>query len=300
MADAETKPYYLKIAVQLYDATGKLAEQGTVEDWWAGPELEKRVFTLPSYRAVEVRKPKEIFRTQGASYPPPMLEALLQGVVHPMPSGADIDASIPEIRKLTLAAVPLECIELGSPIKGLKHIPVGLFPTYCFDPGKTSLRLTYKFGSELLVRNSVGTFQGKSVPIDVAIRSDNVMAATGHITALMSKAIPADEISTSGLTRISDEVTSVAAETVKQTAVSQVQPIYPDVAKRGHISGTVILRAQIGTDGHVEKLRVESSPDPDLALAAVAAVRKWRYRPYAVNGEPVPVDTTVTVNFELR
>lgn len=300
LAGDGTKPYYLKIAVQLYDAKGRATEQGTVEQWWAGPELERRVFTLPSYRAVEVRKPKELFRSQGMPYPPSIVESLLQEIVHPMPAASEIDASVPDIRTLTYSGVSLDCIMLGSPIKGLKQIPIGLFPTYCLDPEKTSLRLTFKYGTELIIRNSVGMFQDRLVPIDVAIRFGNVIAATGHVTALMTKAISEDELSTSGLKSISTVTTDVAGELIQGRIISQPQPEYPEVAKHQHVSGKVLLRTLIGTDGHVENLSVLSSPDPSLALAAVAAVRKWRYSPYILNGEPVQVDTTITVTFELR
>ncbi len=36
-----------------------------------------------------------------------------------------------------------------------------------------------------------------------------------------------------------------------------------------------------------------------LATAAIEAVRQWRYRPYILNGQPVEVETQITVNFSL-
>ncbi len=80
--------------------------------------------------------------------------------------------------------------------------------------------------------------------------------------------------------------------------VHRVQPIYPALARSARIQGPVELHAIIGRDGMVENLRVLSG-HPMLVAAAVEAVRQWRYRPYILNGEPVEVETQITVNFIL-
>jgi len=82
--------------------------------------------------------------------------------------------------------------------------------------------------------------------------------------------------------------------------ITKVQPVYPDSAKSAGISGTVILHAIISTDGKPLSLRVMNSQiDPDLARSAVEAVSQWRYTPTLLNGEPIEVDTTITVNYSL-
>jgi len=80
--------------------------------------------------------------------------------------------------------------------------------------------------------------------------------------------------------------------------VYRVDPLYPEIARAMHLSGTVRLRAIIGTDGSVRNLEVLSG-NPILARAAVAAVRQWRYRPTRLNGGAVEVETLVTVKFVL-
>ena len=78
--------------------------------------------------------------------------------------------------------------------------------------------------------------------------------------------------------------------------IERVQPEYPTTAKIIHLSGAVQLRALIGIDGRVRHLVVVSG-NPILAQAAAAAVRLWRYEPTRLNGEPVEVETQITVNF---
>ena len=78
----------------------------------------------------------------------------------------------------------------------------------------------------------------------------------------------------------------------------EVQPVYPALARQARIQGTVELRAIIGKTGAIENLAVVRG-HPMLAPAAVEAVKQWRYRPYLLNGEPIEVETDITVNFLL-
>jgi periplasmic protein TonB len=80
--------------------------------------------------------------------------------------------------------------------------------------------------------------------------------------------------------------------------IRRVEPAYPAIARQARIQGTVLLRATISKDGTIENLQLLSG-HPMLAQAAIEAVRQWRYRPYYLNGDPVEVETQVTVKFML-
>ena len=79
--------------------------------------------------------------------------------------------------------------------------------------------------------------------------------------------------------------------------IKDVQPIYPAVAQTAHISGSVTIEATIGADGKVVDATVVKSI-PMLDQAALDAVQQWEYLPTMLNGTPVPVLVTVTVNFK--
>ncbi len=81
--------------------------------------------------------------------------------------------------------------------------------------------------------------------------------------------------------------------------VHKVTPQYPPAAKQQRVQGTVVLKAVIGKDGRVENIQPEQG-SPLLIAAAVNAVKQWRYKPYVLNGNPVNVETTVTVNFRMN
>jgi periplasmic protein TonB len=91
-------------------------------------------------------------------------------------------------------------------------------------------------------------------------------------------------------------VSSGVANSLK---IHDAQPHYPREAQEMGIQGDVILQATIDTKGNLTNLRIVQG-DPILVAAAVDAVKKWRYRPYILNGEPVDVDTTIKIQFHLR
>jgi protein TonB len=80
--------------------------------------------------------------------------------------------------------------------------------------------------------------------------------------------------------------------------IRKVQPTYPPLARQARIQGQVLLQAEISKDGTIQNLRLISG-HPMLTSAAIEAVKQWRYKPYILNGEPVEVETQITVNFTL-
>jgi TonB family protein len=90
----------------------------------------------------------------------------------------------------------------------------------------------------------------------------------------------------------------VGGNVIAANLISQVDPVYPESAKQAGIQGAVVLEAEISKEGTVDNLTVVSG-NPPLTQAAIDAVRQWRYKPTLLNGEAVPVVTTITVNFSL-
>jgi len=78
----------------------------------------------------------------------------------------------------------------------------------------------------------------------------------------------------------------------------KVAPTYPPAALRMRVEGIVELQATISKEGDITKIKVISG-DPQLAKAASDAVKQWKYKPYLLNGEPVEIQTGVTINFKL-
>jgi protein TonB len=84
----------------------------------------------------------------------------------------------------------------------------------------------------------------------------------------------------------------------KGSLIQKLEPAYPMIARAAHIQGEVVLTAIISRTGEIQNL-VLVSGHPMLVPAAINAVKQWRYRPFLLNGEPVEVETTITVTFQL-
>ena len=80
--------------------------------------------------------------------------------------------------------------------------------------------------------------------------------------------------------------------------IKKVDPVYPKQAMDGRIQGAVQLDAHIAKDGSINSIKVLSG-DPVLAAAATDAVKQWKYKPYFLDGQPIAIQTQITVNFKL-
>jgi TonB family protein len=78
-------------------------------------------------------------------------------------------------------------------------------------------------------------------------------------------------------------------------------PVYPAKARadKDTVDGTCTLRAIINKDGSITRLRVIKSLRKDYDQSALTAVKTWKYKPYLLNGEPVAVETTININFNI-
>jgi len=90
----------------------------------------------------------------------------------------------------------------------------------------------------------------------------------------------------------------VSSGTVAGMTLSKTNPVYPAEAKAAHVQGAVILHAIISKTGTVENLHVISG-NAMLVNSAIDAVQEWTYKPYLLNGQPVEVETSITVNYTL-
>ena len=297
------KPWHMKLAVQLLDAKGIATEQGTFEEWWSRPDRYRLVYDLPDYKATELHNDAGYFRTKSTGEPPAHVLELIHAIVHPMPSDAEIDKATPDLRRHSFGTAALDCIMLDQPLKSAPRTepypPLGLFPTYCFDPGKPGLRLSVQYGTQVTLRNKGGLFQNKEVALDLVLNELNVPSARVQMTALTTSSDVETHLVADGdlAPQANESAVPVASDVQAVSILRKVTPRYPESAKQNHIAGTVVLHAIIGRDGHVQQLRIVSAPSSDLAIASIAAVRQWTYKPYLLNGEPTEVDTTITVNF---
>jgi TonB family protein len=128
-----------------------------------------------------------------------------------------------------------------------------------------------------------GTSADKAVDAETIVRV-NFRLADGPVIRGGPSTVPQ-------LVRVSAGVTQGLLE-------AKVDPVYPEDAQEKHIEGTVMLNVDIDQEGNVGRVELVSGL-PMLAPAAMDAVLQWKYRPFVLSGEVVPVETTVEVKFML-
>ena len=109
---------------------------------------------------------------------------------------------------------------------------------------------------------------------------------------------PASGVETSAPVPPPTRAVRVGGQIKEPKKLTNVNPVYPDIAKQARVQGIVILECTIGPQGKVADVKVLRGI-PLLDEAAIDAVKQWVYTPTLMNGVPVPVIMTVTVNFKL-
>jgi protein TonB len=137
------------------------------------------------------------------------------------------------------------------------------------------------------VKNQPQGEDAPQVPNPLAVASASDKKLSGLVSAVPS-AMPTRSLDT---VKISQGVS-------QGLLIKRVQPRYPQNALSMRIQGTVLLQATINKEGNIGNLKVVSG-DPVLVRAATDAVHQWRYKPYYLNGEPVDIETQITINFKL-
>jgi len=126
------------------------------------------------------------------------------------------------------------------------------------------------------------------LPSPLAVGSANDKTLSGLMSSA-STSVPKPALAT---VRISQGVS-------QGLLIKRVQPKYPPAALAVRAQGAVQIEATINKEGNVTNLKLLSE-DPVLARAALEAVRQWRYKPYYLDGDPVEIETQITVNFKAN
>jgi TonB family protein len=297
----ELKPWHIKASFETFDEKGKNPMKGTLNVYWASPTKYKRVYTSGDFNQVEYGTDHGRYHTGNPVPPPYPATIIVDQLLQPLPGQTEIDEFSPEKREETFGKVKLQCVMLSQKIVRLAFAPLGLFPTYCFAPEKPLLRVSSFSGGINIVYNKLVLFQERYLAREINIKDQLIPLAN----------ITLDEIGGIPLVRDSDfeppndavkgydNPVAVSSGVMAGNILRKVQPTYPPSALANRVSGTVTLEAVIGRDGRIHRLKVVTSPDPALSIAAIAAVQKWMYKPYTLAGQPVDVGTQIKVIFAL-
>jgi TonB family protein len=226
-------------------------------------------------------------------------------LLSPLPEDRDLDPAGYRLDResLTLGSAKLPCImviPLMPQHARIQVVPLGLFPTYCFEPQQPLLRVSYSFGTVATEFNKIVKVQGKYLAKEIVLAEGKrkILTATVDSVTGLSESDAALKPSPDAALSPGKKV-NIAGGVAVGNLIKKEIPVYPQDAKEARASGTVLLRAVIGKEGAVHDLHVVSTPWPSLAASALWSVSHWQYKPYLLNGEPVEVETTINVVFSL-
>ena len=280
----DKQPFHLRMSFQLFDLEGKAFEQGTLEEWWAGPNDVRLDVTTPSLGTIHA------LRAGGVSQDSARRSIFLIGDLlssTAQPAGTLNAQSEVKVKLRDFGSIQLQCFETGQ---GSNVLDV------CTGPADKTIRAVIQPG-RTLVRNRIGKFAGSEIGLDQEILYAGKSAIRGSVETLESF-----QPAKASTDPAADHAASIplSGHVTAGTKISGSPPLYPGIARSRHVSGSVLLGVHIDEAGRVTYAFPISSPDPSLSEASLAAVKDWTYKPFLLNEKPVGLDTVLTMNFNLN
>jgi TonB family protein len=298
------KPWHMKIRYTINNWDGSTDSQGMIEEFWLAPNRYKRIFVTTTFNQVEYSGINGIRRTGSREEAPSQLERILDEFLDPVPfDAASIQAANVEVQRVRSPHAKLACItakRAGTPTETVVNM------TYCSEENLPILRLTIVgTGWSSVIRYDIVKFQSRYFPksIEQDVGLPGSMNGKPMFTAKLEMLESLDSVDEAQFAPPDGAYTAPKVialdEAATKTQLDQHSaPVYPPIAKAAHVTGDVVLSLQIQTDGRVSRIRVLSGPAM-LQQAAMDALKKWTYRPFAQDGEPVEVNTTAKLSFRL-
>ena len=293
-------PFHLQLSFQLFDLSGKPEEKGSLETWWAGDAGSALAIETPSLGKLNgFQQTSE--STNQARRSIFLIRQLFNEIVDPASplrsEGNTVSTNTAE------GKVELTCTYVEP--EGSKR-PALAYPHVCIGKIDNTVRLVTE-PAKAVLRNQLGKFANTLVALDVQVTLSGRQAIRGHIEKLESFSpdhaptpLKTNALFSSSVEGNHSVPAAGAGHVFAGRKISGNNPVYPPSARTRRIAGSVMLGILIAKDGSVSALFPIASPDPSLTEAAIDAVKTWTYTPYLLNGAPTEVNTTVTVNFDLR
>jgi TonB family protein len=309
---AGLKPWHMKMSAQLFDWKGTSTGTGTIEEWWMAPNNEKRVFEFPDYKGTEIITSDGVYRTAGLVSEPLFVADLIDQFVDPAAAGQQKLAGIKSAataRDMQLGGVNLPCIMLMKPNSRVDNTALGMYPSWCMEPGKSAIRVFVDDGGVAVVRNGISSFQGKDVPMEFAVVVSGVTVASAHVESISLDGMPSAPFAPdASLTKAPPRPVELKGKKFENQAAKRIEPNFSMLRQQpntpmgqginGNLQGDVEVRVWVGEDGQVRDLLLDSYPTAEAGEAVLEAVRAWTFHPYMVEGRAVSF--TGTLEFEIN
>lgn len=219
-----------------------------------------------------------------------LLQALLVGAVLIVP--LMFTEALPTAQLVTFLVVPTPPpppppAAATAPVKLIRQVPSDILDGRLRAPGRIPQKVA------MIKEDAAPPAIGSGEGVIGGVPGGQLGGVIGGIISSVPHTASVPKLAVAPATRI-----KVSQGVSEGQRIFGTDPKYPRIAQAARIQGVVILKAIISKTGLIENLETVSG-HPMLVPAAVDAVKQWRYRPYLLNGEPVEVETIVTVTFHF-
>jgi periplasmic protein TonB len=280
----------------------------------------------------EVQQIKEVKPSRGTAAVLPRTELVLGPPLPPRPMFADsvLEFGVQRKRKFfaTSTSFLINCLAimlmLAVPLMFTEELPKAQLLTFLVappppppppPPAAAEVHVVKQIQTDLLNNGALRT--PTKIPQKIQMIKEEEapppMASNGGVVGGVPGGIPGGQLggvigsvisSSNSLSAVPKFVPAtptrirISGGVTKGLLIQRTEPTYPTLARAARVQGDVVLSAVIDTNGQIQNLQLVSG-HPMLVPAAIAAVKQWRYKPYLLNGQPVEVETTITVIFTL-
>ncbi len=296
------RPWHTRGTYHQYGKKGAVEDAGVFEEWWISPTKYKRMFVGKTFSQIDYANGEGLFRAGSQDWPPGAMMLLRETLIDPLPDPAELKEFQLVKQSVPAGQANLECVSMTYPVRPNLKVTGDFFPTACFDPKLPVLRMYSGGGGYRAVFDHIVAFQGHYLAKEIRVSSGGEEFAELTIDTMESLADPTDSMVTPpaqakpvdlSLIVLKEDSTRHFPGLLKKAVA-----VYPEMAKNTRTQGTVVIQATVLPDGRLGELKVMSG-SPMLQQAALDAVRQWVYRPFAVLGEPRPVQTEIRVTFSI-
>lgn len=271
---------------------------GTVKQGSGGTKVIAVVAAVVIVGAVAFFGWKTFQAKSGNSAQPTESQSNPLAVTSPVPASTVPEQSPSETPSLTQTAPTMDSSARSS--EPAEH-PTGPAPASTHaSPTSPNVVVAQSKPAPSKAPETIVVKSGVSIPSNATEQLAQITAPSALAVASPNDGALSSIVSAPGptLPKPAPQTVKLSQGLVQGLLVHKVQPVYPPQALQSHREGSVQLQANISKDGNVTAVKVVRG-DTLLARAAADAVKQWKYKPYLLDGQPIPIETQITVNFRL-
>lgn len=296
----DVKPWHWLMNTTAFDKDGKNETHGSIEMWFGNGAMRTTV-RRGAEEVTVLRSGDTLYWTGGDRKIVVAAMFLQMEALHPIVDAA-FQPTVPVgLSHFDAGQLKLDCY---APTLVKVKLPddmhlIGHPFSYYFVRDTPQLLVTYGGGGIDVIRSEVGVFQAHQVPVELPVLQGKTKIAEAKTIKLST--VPFDP----SLLQVTPDMTpfggpiAVTRGEMNDLKLSGPPPIYPMEARVQHLSGTVVIGAVIGKDGHVSSLTPIGHANSLLVRVSKDAVQQWIYRPFEINGVPCEVETEIKLGFNI-